>query len=139
MKKHNFLIGLTLLIVSVILSNIFNENTITNSAIESFFYLPIAYNFVKAFYSKGNWLNLLLVSALICSIIIFTPKWGAWACIVINIVCCLFSYIILLFAIKIANNFNQKQNKTITAVQINKKHGKEFKFKGKNVDSIEYS
>ena len=139
MKKHNFLIGLTLLIVSVILSNIFNENTITNSAIESFFYLPIAYNFVKAFYSKGNWLNLLLVSALICSIIIFTPKWGAWACIVINIACCLFSYIILLFAIKIANNFNQKQNKTITAVQINKKHGKEFKFKGKNVDSIEYS
>lgn len=139
MKKHNFLIGLTLLIVSVILSNIFNENTITNSAIESFFYLPIAYNFVKAFYSKGNWLNLLLVSALICSIIIFTPKWGAWACIVINIVCCLFSYIILLLAIKIANNFNQKQNKTITAVQINKKHGKEFKFKGKNVDSIEYS
>lgn len=139
MKKHNFLIGLTLLIVSVILSNIFNENTITNSAIESFFYLPIAYNFVKAFYSKGNWLNLLLVSALICSIIIFTPKWGAWACIVINIVCCLFSYIILLLAIKIANNFNQKQNKTITAVQINKKHEKEFKFKGKNVDSIEYS
>ena len=108
MKKHNFLIGLTLLIVSVILSNIFNENTITNSAIESFFYLPIAYNFVKAFYSKGNWLNLLLVSALICSIIIFTPKWGVWACIVINIVCCLFSYIILLLAIKIANNFNQK-------------------------------
>ena len=108
MKKHNFLIGLTLLIVSVILSNIFNENTITNRAIESFFYLPIAYNFVKAFYSKGNWLNLLLVSALICSIIIFTPKWGAWACLMINIVCCLFSYIILLLAIKIANNFNQK-------------------------------
>ena len=108
MKKHNFLIGLTLLIVSVILSNIFNENTITNSAIESFFYLPIAYNFVKAFYSKGNWLNLLLVSALICSIIIFTPKLGAWACLMINIVCCLFSYIILLLAIKIANNFNQK-------------------------------
>ena len=77
MKKYNFLIGLTLLIVSIILSNIFDENTITNRAIESFFYLPIAYSFVKAFCSKGNWLNLLLVSALICSIFIFTPKWGA--------------------------------------------------------------
>lgn len=77
MKKYNFLIGLTLLIVSIILSNIFNENTITNRAIESFFYLPIAYSFVKAFCSKENWLNLLLVSALICSIFIFTPKWGA--------------------------------------------------------------
>ena len=106
MKKYNFLIGLTLLIVSIILSNIFNENTITNRAIESFFYLPIAYSFVKAFCSKGNWLNLLLVSALICSIFIFTPKWGAWACLVINIVCCLFSYIILLLAIKIAKYFD---------------------------------
>lgn len=47
MKKYNFLIGLTLLIVSIILSNIYNENTITNRAIESFFYLPIAYSFVK--------------------------------------------------------------------------------------------
>ena len=28
MKKYNFLIGLTLLIVSIILSNIFNENTL---------------------------------------------------------------------------------------------------------------
>lgn len=106
MKKYNFFIGLTLLIVSIILSNIFNENTITNRAIESFFYLPIAYSFVKAFCSKGNWLNLLLVSALICSIFIFTPKWGAWACLVINIVCCLFSYIILLLAIKIAKYFD---------------------------------
>ena len=106
MKKYNFLIGLTLLIVSIILSNIFNENTITNRAIESFFYLPIAYSFVKAFCSKGNWLTLLLVSALICSIFIFTPKWGAWACLVINIVCCLFSYIILLLAIKIAKYFD---------------------------------
>ena len=106
MKKYNFLIGLTLLIVSIILSNIFNENTIINRAIESFFYLPIAYSFIKAFCSKGNWLNLLLVSALICSIIIFTPKWGAWACLVINIVCCLFSYIILLFAIKITKYFD---------------------------------
>lgn len=106
MKKYFFLIGMTLLIVSVILSNIFNENTITNRAIESFFYLPIAYSFVKAFCSKGNWLNLLLVSALICSIFIFTPKWGAWACLVINIVCCLFSYIILLLAIKIAKYFD---------------------------------
>lgn len=94
MKKYNFLIGLTLLIVSIILSNIFNENTITNRAIESFFYLPIAYSFVKAFCSKGNWLNLLLVSALICSIFIFTPKWGAWACLVINIVCCMLSILI---------------------------------------------
>ena len=34
--------------------NIYNENTITNRAIESFFYLPIAYSFVKAFYSKGK-------------------------------------------------------------------------------------
>ena len=108
MKKYNFLIGLTLLIVSIILSNIFNENTITNRAIESFFYLPIAYSFVKAFCSKGNWLNLLLVSALICSIFIFTPKWGAWTCLAINIVCCLFSYIILLLAIKIANFFKSK-------------------------------
>lgn len=106
MKKYIFFIGLTLLIVSIILSNIFNENTITNRAIESFFYLPIAYSFVKAFCSKGNWLNLLLVSALICSIFIFTPKWGAWACLVINIVCCLFSYIILLLAIKIAKYFD---------------------------------
>lgn len=106
MKKYNFFIGLTLLIVSIILSNIFNENTITNRAIESFFYLPIAYSFVKAFCSKGNWLNLLLVSALICSIFIFTPKWGAWACLVINVVCCLFSYIILLLAIKIAKYFD---------------------------------
>ena len=106
MKKYNFLIGLTLLIVSIILSNIFNENTITNRAIESFFYLPIAYNFVKAFCSKGNWLNLLLVSALICNIFIFTPKWGAWACLVINVVCCLFSYIILLLAIKIEKYFD---------------------------------
>lgn len=108
MKKYNFLIGLTLLIVSIILSNVFNENTITNRAIESFFYLPIAYSFVKAFCSKGNWLNLLLVSALICSIFIFTPKWGAWACLVINVVCCLFSYIILLLAIKIAKYFKSK-------------------------------
>ena len=106
MKKYNFFIGLTLLIVSIILSNIFNENTITNRAIESFFYLPIAYSFVKAFCSKVNWLNLLFVSALICSIFIFTPKWGAWACLVINIVCCLFSYIILLLAIKIAKYFD---------------------------------
>lgn len=106
MKKYNFLIGLTLLIVSIILSNIFNENTITNRAIESFFYLPIAYSFVKAFCSKENWLNLLLVSALICSIFIFTPKWGAWTCLVINVVCCLFSYIILLLAIKIAKYFD---------------------------------
>lgn len=106
MKKYFFLIGMTLLIVSVILSNIFNENTITNRAIESFFYLPIAYSFVKAFCSKGNWLNLLLVSALICSIIIFTPKWGEWTCLVINIACCLFSYIILLLAIKIAKYFD---------------------------------
>ena len=106
MKKYIFFISLTLLIVSIILSNIFNENTITNRAIESFFYLPIAYSFVKAFCSKGNWLNLLLVSALICSIFIFTPKWGAWACLVINIVCCLFSYIILLLAIKIAKYFD---------------------------------
>lgn len=108
MKKYNFLIGLTLLIVSIILSNVFNENTITNRAIESFFYLPIAYSFVKAFCSKGNWLNLLFVSALICSIFIFTPKWGAWACLVINIACCLFSYIILLLAIKIAKYFKSK-------------------------------
>ena len=108
MKKYIFFIGLTLLIVSIILSNIFNENTITNRAIESFFYLPIAYSFVKAFCSKGNWLNLLLVSALICSIFIFTPKWGAWACLVINVVCCLFSYIILLLAIKIAKYFKSK-------------------------------
>ena len=106
MKKYIFFIGLTLLIVSIILSNIFNENTITNRAIESFFYLPIAYSFVKAFCSKVNWLNLLFVSALICSIFIFTPKWGAWACLVINIVCCLFSYIILLLAIKIAKYFD---------------------------------
>lgn len=106
MKKYFFLIGMTLLIVSVILSNIFNENTITNRAIESFFYLPIAYSFVKAFCSKENWLNLLLVSALICSIIIFTPKWGEWTCLVINIACCLFSYIILLLAIKIAKYFD---------------------------------
>lgn len=97
---------MTLLIVSVILSNIFNENTITNRAIESFFYLPIAYSFVKVFCSKENWLNLLLVSALICSIIIFTPKWGEWTCLVINIACCLFSYIILLLAIKIAKYFD---------------------------------
>ena len=108
MKKYNFLIGLTLLIVSIILSNIYNENTITNRAIESFFYLPIAYSFVKAFYSKGNWLDLVLVSALFCCIIIFTPKWSAWACLVINIACCLFSYIILLLAIKIANYFKSK-------------------------------
>ena len=67
MKKYNFLIGLTLLIVSIILSNIYNENTITNRAIESFFYLPIAYSFVKAFYSKGNWLNLLLGCPVLCS------------------------------------------------------------------------
>lgn len=64
MKKYNFLIGLTLLIVSIILSNIYNENTITNRAIESFFYLPIAYSFIKTFYSKGNWLNLLFNTAL---------------------------------------------------------------------------
>ena len=108
MKKYNFLIGLALLIVSVILSNIFDENTITNRAIESFFYLPIAYSFVKAFYGKGNWLNLLLVPALICCIIIFTPEWGAWACLVINIACCLLSYIILLLTIKIANYFKSK-------------------------------
>ena len=36
MKKYNFLIGLTLLIVSIILSNIFNENTITKKKAMSY-------------------------------------------------------------------------------------------------------
>ena len=53
MKKYIFFIGLTLLIVSIILSNIFNENTITNRAIESFFYLPIAYILSRLFVVKG--------------------------------------------------------------------------------------
>ncbi len=70
MKKYNFLMGLTLLIVSIILSNIFNENTITNRAINLFLYLPIAYSFVKAFCSQRELVRLLLVSALICSIFI---------------------------------------------------------------------
>ncbi len=53
MKKYNFLIGLTLLIVSIILSNIFNENTITNRAIDFFSICLLPIVLSRLFVVKG--------------------------------------------------------------------------------------
>lgn len=110
MNKSSFLIGLILLILSLIISNIFDENALVNRAIESFFFLPISYCFCVSFSNNRKLLNILFAPTLISCIGIFTPKWDSLTAIVVNVICCLISYLFLLFTLKVLECLKKNSN-----------------------------